>query len=887
MVGATLGHYRIVRLVGTGGMGEVYAAEDLTLGRTVAIKVLPSGLQAGADELERFAREAKSVAALNHRAIVTLHSFEQAEGTYFITMELVDGQPLSGRLGAKALAFDEVLRVGIELADAIASAHERGIIHRDLKPANVLVRADGQIKILDFGLAKLRQSESLGAELPTSQLTGEGKIVGTVAYMSPEQAEGRDVDHRTDIFSMGVLLYELATGQRPFRGDTSLSVLSAVLKDQPRPASELNPAVPSAFARVLKTCLQKDPERRYQTAKDLRNELQTLKEEMDSGELARAIAAAPASAAPGRSRWPLYAGAAGLIGVIALAAVFWPWSRPSVSEGPPVVLQHTRLTSASGVESMPALSPDGKWFVYVSTAAGNPDIYLQSVGGQTAINLTKDSLAIDDDLAFSPDGERIAFRSTRDGGGLFVMGRTGEAPRRVGPGGRNPAWSPDGQSLVFSTVSTNTPTNRVAAGFLRVIRIDSGEVRDLTTQDALHPSWSPNGNFIAFWGLDQAGESLSSKRDLWVVAASGGAPWRLTDDAFVDWSPMWAPEGRAIYFGSNRGGSMNLWRIAVDPDTARAAGEPQPVTTPAGYVGQASLASTGTSLVYESRETTSNIYRSTFDAARLVVGDPVAVTTGSRTFRFVDSSPDGQRLVLATSFLQQEDLFISNADGSELRQLTTDAYNDRAPQWSPNGEAIAFYSDRSGQYDIWTTSPSGQLRRVTEAKDWALIFPRWSPSGRSMTGIDTIRGVVAIFDPSKPWNDQKPDILPPVPGLKTSFTLRQIVWSPDESQLAGAVNNTWFIYDIATRQYREVPNLRGNVFAWLKGQGLLVASKMGLNAVDPLSGAGRPLVVPDASPFRRMIGLTAAEPRLSPDEKTLFIALEVNESDLWLVTLGK
>ena len=297
MIGTTLGHYRIQRLLGQGGMGDVYAAEDLTLGRVVALKVLPAGLAATPAEHDRFEREAKAVAALNHRAIVTLYSFENVDGVRFITMELVDGQPLSSRIGSAGMPFEELLRVGAEIADAVAAAHEKGIIHRDLKPANVLVTSNGGVKVLDFGLAKLReQTDVAPTELPTQQLTGEGKIVGTVAYMSPEQAEGRPVDHRTDIFSLGAMLYEMATGQRPFQGDTSLSVLSSVLKDTPRSASDLNPTLPPAFARVLKTCLQKDPDRRYQSAKDLRNELRTLKEEFDSGELSKPVSAgAPAA----------------------------------------------------------------------------------------------------------------------------------------------------------------------------------------------------------------------------------------------------------------------------------------------------------------------------------------------------------------------------------------------------------------------------------------------------------------------------------------------------------------------------------------------------------------------------------------------------------------
>jgi eukaryotic-like serine/threonine-protein kinase len=883
MVGTTLGHYRILRRIGKGGMGEVYAAEDATLGRTVAIKVLPADLDATPAEIERFSREAKSVAALNHRSIVTLFSFEEAAGRRFITMELVDGQPLSVRLPQKGLPFPQVLALGIEMADAMSAAHSRGIVHRDLKPANVLVRDDGQIKILDFGLAKLQHGEAAAAELPTQALTGEGRIVGTVAYMSPEQAEGRAVDQRTDIFSLGVMLYELATGQRPFQGDTSMSVLSAIMKDQPRPATDLNPAVPPAFTRVLKTCLQKDPERRYQHAKDLRNELQTLKEELESGELSRPSSAALAApAARGTNRWLVVSAGAAVIAAIVLAVMFWPRSSPG--SGAPAVLQHTRLTNAQGLESLPVLSPDGKWFLYVAGPPGNSDIYLQSVGGQNAINLTKDSPVIDEDPAFSPDGERIAFRSNRDGGGgLYVMGRTGDAPRRLTTGGRNPSWSPDGQSLVYSTVGAQVPTSRTTIGAIKIVRVDTGEVRDLASQDALHPAWSPNGRFVAFWGLNRVKTAtLSSARDIFVIPAAGGEAWTITDDAHVDWSPRWAPDGSAIYFVSNRGGSMNLWRVPVDPETGRADGAPQAVTTPASYVGAARLASNGAALIYESRETTSNIYRAPFDAARGVIGTPpVAVTTGSRSFRFVDESPDGKWLVLATSYLQQEDLFISKADGSELRQLTTDSFNDRFPEWSPKGDVIAFYSDRSGKYEVWTITPGGQLKQITDAPTHSLLWPRWSPSGRWMSATDvTSGGGTLIFDPSKPWKDQTPDALPPATSTAASFTARPS-WSPDETEIAGSVGNAVFIYNIASRKYRTVANVNGVVNAWLKDGRLIVLNQMSPVIVHPNTGATQPLVFPDSR------GLAGFELRLSRDQLTAFGALAVAESDIWMVTLGR
>jgi eukaryotic-like serine/threonine-protein kinase len=825
MISTTLGHYRVLRLVGRGGMGEVYAAEDLKLGRTVAIKVLPTDLAGRTDDLDRFEREARAAAALNHPSIVTLHSLEQAGDRRFITMELVDGEPLAARIPTGGLPFEDVLRLSIDIADAVGAAHERGIVHRDLKPANVLITPDGRPKVLDFGLAKLREPEGPGGDEATRrQLTGEGKIVGTVAYMSPEQAEGRPVDQRTDIFSLGVMLYELATGQRPFQGDTRMSVLSAVIKDTPRPATELNPALPSAFTRILKLCLHKDPERRLQSAKDLRNELRTLKEELDSGELMRPAVASPDLArASTAGRWPLLAAGAVLVAVAVMAAAL---SLPRGStESAPLELLHQQLTSTPGAESFPTLSPDGRWFLFVSSAGGRPDIYLQGVGGQTAINLTKDSPAADTHPAFSPDGESIAFRSSRDGGGIYVMGRTGEAPRRVASEGFDSTWSPDGRHLAYATRTTSLALDHNPPSRLRRVEVATGRITTVTDQDAMNPAWSPNGRFIAFWGLGQTGVSQpTSVRDLWVVAADGGTPWQVTDDPAVNWCPMWNPDGSFLYYVSDRGGSMNLWRLPMDPDTGRSTGPPQAVTTPAVYVGRARMSASGQQIVYEARIASSNIFRAPFDATRAVLGPVEAVTTGSRFFSFVDPSPDGRHLVLG-GFLQQEDLYISNADGSNLRQITTDPFRERWPMWSPDSSRVAFYSDRSGKYEIWTITPAGQLQQITDAPDFSPLYPRWSPDGSRMSVIDqSMRQEVIIFDPRVPWKDQTPDVLPRPAGPGSHLAGRGLFWSPDGTQLAGTVGGVVTIYDIASRQYRSVGAERGRVHAWLRDGLLLVGA---------------------------------------------------------------
>ena len=307
--GQTFSHYRIERLIGRGGMGEVFLAEDLNLGRKIALKVLPASMASDPDRLARFQREARAIAALNHPHIVTLYAVEEEEGTHFLTMELVEGQSLDRGIPPGGLPLTQVFDIGIALADALAAAHEKGVIHRDVKPANVAVTVDGRVKVLDFGLAKLAVGAPPGPLVSTGptlagpspdDLTVAGTVVGTVPYMSPEQVKGRDVDARTDIFSLGVVLYELATGRRPFGGDTPAETLSAILRDEPRPLGEARPDTPRHLARIVEQCLRKDPDSRFQTAKDVRNQLRDLRREIESGAGgAESVPGSGAGATPG------------------------------------------------------------------------------------------------------------------------------------------------------------------------------------------------------------------------------------------------------------------------------------------------------------------------------------------------------------------------------------------------------------------------------------------------------------------------------------------------------------------------------------------------------------------------------------------------------------
>ena len=357
--GQMLSTYRIVEKIGEGGMGEVYAAEDTKLKRKVALKILPAATAADPERRARFTREAQAVAALNHPNIVTIHSVEEAAGVHFLTMELVEGESLARLIPRKGMSLSDALRIGIPLADAVAAAHQQGITHRDLKPDNVMLNREQRVKVLDFGLAKLADPvPGAGSDQPT--VTAEGKVLGTVHYMSPEQAEGKATDPRSDVFSLGILLYEMIAGRLPFEGDTAISTITSIMRDTPVSIGELKPEMPRHLDRVIARCLTKDPNRRYQTALGLRNELEQLKEETESGEALEDSAAL--SAAKKKGWWvPL----AAVLLLVVLAAVLLPrWlDPPQETEGAPAA-----VTAPGGPRKIVVLpfenrgNPDDEYF---------------------------------------------------------------------------------------------------------------------------------------------------------------------------------------------------------------------------------------------------------------------------------------------------------------------------------------------------------------------------------------------------------------------------------------------------------------------------------------------------------------------------------------------
>ena len=879
MVGSTLNHYRLVRALGSGGMGDVYLADDTRLKRQIAIKILPAALAGQPDRLERFEREAQAVAALNHPNIVTLYSVEDADGTHFLTLEYVDGRTLADVKPKGGLPLKRLLSIASQVVDAVIAAHEHGIVHRDLKPANVMVTAGDRVKVLDFGLAKLREPADAAAMagMPTREITGEGKIVGTVAYMSPEQAEGKPVGGRSDIFSIGVMLYELATGEAPFKGDTSLSVLSSILRDTPKAVTDVNAALPRDFARIVRHCLAKDPERRYQSAKDLRNELDDLQQSMQTGEAAAVVASSRSK--PSRRVVAVTVGIAAL--VAAALGTFW-WSgawRRSPSVFPAVTF--SRLTIQEGAALEPSVSPDGKWVVYVNSTSGNPDIYLQSVTGQTAINLTLDSSLADRTPSFSPDGESVVFRSEREGGGLFVMGRTGESVRRLTRRGFQPSWFPDGKQIVLASVDVPTVDGRGGdVSELWLVNTSNGEPRRLFAGDAVQPRVSPHAHRIAFWSLPTDANHqrfTGANRDIWTIAADGTRPVRVTSDGANDWNPVWAPDGSSLYFLSNRSGSMNLWRIGIDEVTGVTIGPPQALTAPAPYIRHFAIAADGRLGTYATFAVTNNVARVRFDSRTATVHGAVEpITTGSRDFGQVDISPNGE-IAVTTSTRQQEDLYVMSVGGTSLRQLTNDPVRERAARWSRDEGRILFYSDRGGNFDLWSIDRDGSdLHQLTKSE--GRYFPTPSRDGSKIAASDISSWKLYVYD-ARDFSKASEE-LPPFPQkIREASQLTPVDWSPDGHLLAATAVGKMWLYSFDTKTYRSITDVGGQFGTWLPdGRRMIVGRQGRLFVTDTSSGETRPLFA--------IPGEAIAGARLSADASYLYFTHGTTSGDIWVVRFG-
>ena len=519
-INKTVATYQIERKLGAGGMGEVYLAYDDKLKRKVALKILPPEFISNDERVKRFELEARAVAKLNHPGIVTVYDVGNFEGVNYIATEFVEGKTLRDLMGGKFKIRNIVLN-SIQICDALAAAHAEGIIHRDIKPENIMIRKDGYAKILDFGLVKLTDPGQ--HTIRDMFATTKGVIIGTPAYMSPAQVSDDKVDHRTDLWSCGVVLYEFLTGRNPFKGANRQETFQAILTKVPEPCSSINPDIPEELDRIIAKMLEKDPNMGYQTAADLRADLKRVKREVDSSPSWTSDSGGLRHRARRRSFIPFAAGAFGLLILFAVAAGIYAYFSAPADSSPIdwAAARNEPMTDQPGTEYYPSISPDGKEFVYAAEEDGDLDIFWQRVGSRARRNLTPDSPADDTMPAFSPNGQKIAFRSSRAPSGIYVMDVAGGDVRFVSDLGYHPSWSPDGTELVVSSFGRDRPTVRASdPGPLSVINVETGERRGLTDVEASFPAWSPNGHRIAYWFYT----GTYGRRDIATIPAAGGDP---------------------------------------------------------------------------------------------------------------------------------------------------------------------------------------------------------------------------------------------------------------------------------------------------------------------------------------------------------------------------
>ena len=712
MIGHSLGHYSIVEKLGEGGMGAVYKARDQRLDRFVALKILPADKMSDPERRWRFTQEAKAASALNHPNIVTIYDIGEAEGVHFIAMEYVEGRTLEGLIGRRGVALNEALGLAVQIADGLGKAHAAGIVHRDLKPSNIMVTPDGLVKILDFGLAKLVESaEPVDAGVVTMTLgwtpaTDKGVILGTVAYMSPEQAAGKPVDARSDIFSFGSVLYEMLSGRRAFDGETKASTLAAVIVLDPAPPSVSQGSLPSEVERVVMRCLRKDPQRRWQNISDLKVALQDLKEESESGKLS----APTAPQAAGGRNWLI----AALVALVVLAAggvVAWRMLRPAA----PVTAQTERITFEPGFTFWPAISPDGKMIAYSSDHDGNTDIYVRQMKGQQTIRLTQHP-APDWFANFSPDGSKIVFRSERDGGGLYVVEALGGAEQKIADGGRLPAFSPDGSMILYLVAS---PLTRLAKLF--IIPAGGGAPRPFQPEFIVNPRgsswssplWSADGQSIFFDGM-RPGEPDS--RGWWLAPAAGGPATRIKTPEFprqwvrivVAWwdNYVYYSEGTTI-------GGMSMFRVPLSAGSHPEAGPPQLITSPAGMQYGASISSDGR-MVFSTMSPAINVWSVSLKSGDgAASGPPEHVTSDPLGKIDVSVSADGSRLAWVAYSPEKVEIRVrETATGREESIPCTGRTLSLFPRLNADGSRLAYSDIADGKRVAFVAENSATPQRV-------------------------------------------------------------------------------------------------------------------------------------------------------------------------------
>ena len=749
--GTKLGLYEIRAPLGAGGMGEVYRARDTRLNRDVALKVLLEAFAGDAERLTRMRREAQVLASLNHPNIAAIYGFEDSGATHALVMELLEGPTLGERIQQGAIPLAEALPIANQIAEALECAHERGIVHRDLKPANIKITNSDTVKILDFGLAKAIEGDPACIDISSSptitrMATQAGIILGTAPYMSPEQAKGKTVDRRTDIWAFGCVLYEMLTGKQAFAGETVTDTLAAILRSEPD-WSQLPSATPAHVRVLLRGCLQKDPRQRLRDIGDARV---SLEEVLAGSPESYSTAGVPFPVTRHVVPWVL----AGIVaGAFITGLAMWKFGPASEPRG---AMHFSAVTNFAGVQVQPALSPDGRSVAFVSNRDGHYNIYVGLISGGGLVQVTNDA-NLKARPAWSPDGTTLAYAELNSSGlwDIWEVAALGGTPRRIILNTKDPAWSPDGHTLAYENGADDTLWTAGSQGENAHQVLPAPGGIDRYTE----PRFSPDGSRIAF-----IVKSQGPGGELAVLNMASSKMHQLTHDGVMALSPAWSPDGRYIYFASSRGGTVNIWKIPVN------GGEPEQITSGQGDDSGLDISADGNRIVFSTWRTNTNIARTDLTAKPGQQSIKLLTTDLARNQVAPAYSRNGKYLAYFSNLkgVENESIWISDADGSNPIQLVRDDRINVFPLWTGYDQRVVYQSFQRGmlaESEYRSVSIIGGVPQSVLKHSVGDLFDIGS-DGRFL--FLNSKNEAETFNPA----DNKTEILGAVPAHQGDFPLR-------------------------------------------------------------------------------------------------------------------